>query len=161
MDLIQFFVEWHLLVIASLCSCSSCDNALTPARTRQCPGQPKILNCFDSISAIQKLGGYLNSGDVESGSEVNEVSGWTSILRSFENTHFLVILTEFQGSQFSELSYPIILRKLRLAWLWWCSGIENKWEEPNISLYVQHEILERQVNVTRNSPCIQPISSQF
>lgn len=89
----------------------------------------------------------MNESDIESESEVSEISGLNSILSIFENIHFLVILTDCRGSQFSELSYPIILRKLSLAWLWKRTSYNN-WGTPEELRYVLDEILKRETNIS-------------
>lgn len=73
------------------------------------------------------------------------MEGLNTILRVFQDSHSLVVLTDFRGTVFSNLSYPIILRKLRLAWLWLWSWKKN-WHPHFLLEYAQDEILTREIN---------------
>lgn len=76
-----------------------------------------------------------------------EVTGLSNILKLFDNSHFLIILTSFRGNTFGCINYPVILRSLRVVWLHHLnSNIPVVATRP---VFVLEEIFNHKINITK------------
>lgn len=76
------------------------------------------------------------------------IADLNKILNVFANSHFLAILTDFRKVAFAEVNHPIILRKLRLAWVEKMKLKDNK--DGHYPVYVQEKVLVRNKRVTES-----------
>lgn len=79
---------------------------------------------------------------------VESITGLNNILSVFENSHFLLILTDFRNTGFDELSYPTIYRKISVVW--WKRYSKTKRRFMDVPLYIQEEILKRNKPVPKS-----------
>lgn len=127
------------LTVIRISECSSESSILVPFHNSQCP--PNFENdCLDKIQ--NRL--LVNNSSLGSEKEIYEVAGLNKILDGLENTQALVILTEFRGASFSDIKFPVILRRLRLSWIWNDYGYDWEIEMP---VYLNEEILRGDIKI--------------
>lgn len=87
----------------------------------------------------------LKTADLEEHVEHTNIANLKKILSVFQNSNSLVFLTSFRPVTFQELSYPIILKNLRLVWLW--LPVKNEWILKG-KFYAQGKLVDQKVNLT-------------
>lgn len=138
----QFFVFYIIGFLASeLVFCARYSSTLIPFHDSRCP--PDMANdCYDRISELHEAHLHVLRGAMNADKEIPVVTGLSQVLNMFDKSGFLVILTDFRGAWFADLTFPIILRKMRPAWLWS--------KRNTRAIFVQDEVLKRKLNLTQN-----------
>lgn len=117
---------------------------LSPIEKYRCPPYFNTTDCTEIFSSYRSKYWVPNLAETE----VSEVANFNEILEIFVNTHFLLILTNFREVIFPELSYPIILRNEKLAWMWQFEQGNWTLERPT---YIPVEVLTRKLKISRTS----------
>lgn len=124
---------------------------ITPFYSTLCPPHFNTSDCFGMIPKQWLPNHDSDSLDSTSlvGNEKYHIEGINYILKAFGTSNVLTILTAYHDFIFTEISYPIILRNLRLAWLWYSNGYT--WT-PYLKNIVLDEVLKRKLYLTTNFP---------
>lgn len=142
------FLTTCIFYLAYFATCSgyvSQFSLVTHFANSRCPPYFNSTDCFHKISAQFLAGTNFHISDLLSETEKGFVSSLDKVLSIFENSHFLVVLTNFRGVELERFNSPIILKSVRLAWLW----LPRKgWSLYEKAVYVNKEILQRRVNIS-------------
>lgn len=117
---------------------------LGPFYNSGCPPFFNDTDCFD-LTFQEASDIYPKTADLSVERQAIHVANLNRILSSFEESHFLVILTTFREVTFEEPSYPIILRYLRLVRLW--TRTSGDWWPLQV-FYVLDEFVKQKINYT-------------
>lgn len=133
----------YFLLIATFKFSKGSFTVLTPFHETRCPTRFDV-DCSDRFY----FPFHPNiTTDIKEDKRIGTFVGLNKILSVFEKSNFLVILTDFRGVEFAPVTYPVILRKVQLAWKWSLSTHQNLLR-PHRVIYVQDEILRVKINLT-------------
>lgn len=152
----RWFLTFVMCVIFNITKISKCEvtfietsSVLTDFDDFRCPPNFNTSDCLDTVIStfLNRFRPRQTPHDLKYAENKNVGLVLNQILNMFENSHALVILTNYGVAEITEISHPIILRKLRLAWLW---KMSHGWSLSRI-VYVQEEVLRRKINLTGQS----------
>lgn len=134
-------------ILVGLETCQGYPYALSHFHNTRCPPFFNSTDCSHKILQSGWFNRHFTSSDLELEKQSIDVEGLDSILKVFEKSHFLVILTDFRDVTFTALNYPVIIRRMRLAWEWsWYSYLNHG--PPSNLIYAQSEILKRKISMS-------------
>lgn len=131
---------------------------ISPLENLGCPPYFNLTDCTKNLASYLSENGALNLNIVKS--ECGHVPNLNKLLNIFLNSHSLVVLINFRGVAFPEPSYPIVLRNVRLAWLWAKRKIKvrkktmKKWI-PDGLIYISGTVVSPKIHQARPFPNFQ------
>lgn len=116
---------------------------LVPFHNSHCPPYFNETNCNGIISSYDV---EADDAYVESCKKVHDFEGLNTILKTFQESHPLVILTDFHNTWFPQIDFPVFLRSLRLVLFYGSGDLPEEWDLRGI-VYVQNSILHREAGL--------------
>lgn len=115
-----------------------------PFHNFQCPPYFNETNCNHQIALYDSA---IDAAYMESTKKVHILEGLNTILNAFQESHFLIIVTDFQNTWYTKTDFPVILRKLRLVfWWYWNQKASETWQ-IKYAIYVPNSLLQRETGL--------------